>query len=413
LIIKDTKNYWFLYGDAPCIWCDNLVCAGKAPRPSLYYLRHMAGIYIHIPFCKQACHYCNFYFSVSTTLKPDLIKAIVKEIELSKDYLNGEVIETIYFGGGTPSLLSADEVKSILDAICHFHPNINLQELTLEANPDDLTPEKINELSSLRQYGLDRLSIGVQSFYDADLIYMNRAHSAEEAPAAIKRAQDAGFENLTIDLIYGTPTMPDGQWADNIKTALALDIPHISSYALTIEPKTYLDKYIRSGRARPVDEAQTVRQFDILMNTMREQKYDQYEISNFARPGRHAIHNTNYWRGKKYLGLGPSAHSYDGQARRWNVANNLNYIKSINGSVVPAEVEILSPAQQANEYIMTSLRTMWGLDISDVRLMMYDLSKSLDGIDPAFYIFEGTVLKLTQKGKHYADRIAAELFIED
>lgn len=375
----------------------------------------MAGIYIHIPFCKQACHYCNFYFSVSPSLKSDLVRAIVKEIELSKDYLNGEVIETIYFGGGTPSLLDADEVKSILDAIYHFHPNINLQELTLEANPDDLTPEKINELSSLRQYGLDRLSIGVQSFYNADLIYMNRAHSAAEASAAIKRAQDAGFENLTIDLIYGTPTMPDGQWADNIKAAIALGIPHISSYALTVEHKTYLDKYIRSGRARPVDEAQTVRQFDILMNAMAEQKYDQYEISNFARPRHYAVHNTNYWRGKKYLGLGPSAHSYNGVGRRWNVANNLNYIKSINDSVIPAEIEILSPAQQANEYIMTSLRTMWGMNMDKLQVASYksQVMGSLKSIDPAFYILEGAVLKLTQKGKHYADRIASELFIEE
>jgi oxygen-independent coproporphyrinogen-3 oxidase len=373
----------------------------------------MAGIYIHIPFCKQACHYCNFYFSVSTSLKSDLTKAIVKEIELSKDYLNGEQIETIYFGGGTPSLLDADEVKSILDAIYHFHPNIDLRELTLEANPDDLTAEKINELSSLRSYGLNRLSIGVQSFHEADLMYMNRAHSAEEASAAIKRVQDAGFDNLTIDLIYGTPTMSDEQWLGNIESAIALGIPHISSYALTVEPKTYLDKHIKSGKAMPVDEAQTVRQFDILMNAMSAHKFDQYEISNFARPGHYAIHNTNYWRGKKYLGLGPSAHSYDGQSRRWNVANNLNYIKSIHDSVIPAEVEVLSPAQQANEFIMTSLRTIWGMDISDTRLMTYDLSKSLNGIDPSFYIVEGSVIKLTQKGRHYADRIASELFIED
>ena len=373
----------------------------------------MAGIYIHIPFCKQACHYCNFYFSVSTALKSDLVRAIVKEIELSKDYLDGEVIETIYFGGGTPSLLDVDEIRSILEAIYQFHPKINLQELTLEANPDDLTNEKISELISLRSLGLDRLSIGVQSFYDADLIYMNRGHSAQEASSAIKRAQDAGFDNMTIDLIYGTPTMSDENWINNIRTAHELGIPHISSYALSIEPKTYLDKYIKTGRALPVNEAQTVRQFDILMSMMDENNYDQYEISNFAREGHYAIHNTNYWLGKKYLGLGPSAHSYDRQSRRWNIANNLNYIKNINDSVIPAEIEHLSPSQQANEYIMTSLRTIWGMNISDLRLMMYDLKKSLDGVDPSFYLLEGNVLKLTQKGKHYADRIASDLFIED
>ncbi len=375
----------------------------------------MAGIYIHIPFCKQACHYCNFYFSVSPSLKSDLTKAIVKEIELSKDYLDGEVIETIYFGGGTPSLLTDDEIKSILDAIYHFHPKINLQELTLEANPDDLTQEKINELLSLRPYGLNRLSIGVQSFHEADLIYMNRAHSAEEASSAIKRAQDSGFDNLTIDLIYGTPGMNDDQWIENIQSAIGLDIPHISSYALTVEPKTYLDKHIKSGKARPVDEAQTVRQFDILMNRMAEQKYDQYEISNFAKPGHYAIHNTNYWLGKKYLGLGPSAHSYDSHSRRWNVANNLNYIKGINDSVIPAEIEILNPTQQANELIMTSLRTIWGLNLDRLKSESHksQILESLKNIDPLFYIFDNSVLKLTQKGKHYADRIASDLFIEE
>ena len=375
----------------------------------------MAGIYIHIPFCKQACHYCNFYFSVSTSLKSDLVKAIVKEIELSKDYLEGEVIETIYFGGGTPSLLDADEIKPILDAIYLVHTNINLQELTLEANPDDLTSEKVSELSSLRSYGLNRLSIGVQSFHEADLIYMNRAHSAKEARDAIKSAQDMGFDNVTIDLIYGTPTMSDEMWMGNIQSAFALDVPHISSYALTVEPKTYLDKYIKTGKSQPVDEVQTVRQFDILMSQMAEHGYDQYEISNYAKPGHYAIHNTNYWRGKKYLGLGPSAHSYNGESRSWNVANNMNYIKSINESLIPAEVERLTLVQQANEYIMTSLRTMWGMDINQLKIInsKVKMLESLKTIDPTFYILDGEVLKLTQKGKHYADRIAAELFIEE
>ena len=380
---------------------------------ALYYLRSMAGIYIHIPFCKQACHYCNFYFSVSTSLKSDLVKAIAKEIELSKDYLAGEEIETIYLGGGTPSLLSADEIKSILDSISHYHPKMDLKELTLEANPDDLTPEKINELAALRSYGLNRLSIGVQSFHQADLIYMNRVHSAQEALSAIRRVQDVGFENVTIDLIYGTPTMSDEQWMDNILTAFDLGIPHISSYALTVESKTYLDRYIKTGRAIPVNEAQTVRQFDILMAQMSSHNYDQYEISNFARPGHYAIHNTNYWLGKKYLGLGPSAHSYDGQSRRWNVANNNNYIKSINTAVIPAEVERLTPSQQANEYIMTSLRTIWGMDIRDSRLQMADIMTELKNIDASFYILKDNILTLTQAGKHYADRIAADLFIED
>ena len=373
----------------------------------------MAGIYIHIPFCRQACHYCNFYFSVSTAVKTDLVNAIIEEIALSKNYLEGEEIETIYFGGGTPSLLEADEIKSILDAIYRFHPKVNLQELTLEANPDDLTAEKIKALAALRSHGLDRLSIGVQSFHEADLIYMNRAHSAQEAKAAIARAQDAGFDNMTIDLIYGTPTMNDEAWLKNIQTAFSLGTPHISSYALTIEPKTYLDKYIRSGKKLPVSDVQTVGQFEMLMAEMTGNGYDQYEISNFAKPGHHAIHNTNYWRGKKYLGLGPSAHSFDGQSRRWNVANNINYIKSINAGTIPAEIEILSPVHQTNEYIMTSLRTMWGCDMQDARFAKYDWARSLAEIDPEFYTIEGTMLKLTQKGKHFADRIASDLFVED
>lgn len=386
------------------------------PPPSAFcYICQMAGIYIHIPFCRQACHYCNFYFTVSTTLKPDLVRAIVKEIELTRDYLDGELIETIYLGGGTPSLLSADEIKYILDAIHRFHPNINIKELTLEANPDDLDQKKVAELLSLRPYGLDRLSIGVQSFHDADLIYMNRAHDSREANDAIRRAQDAGFENLTIDLIYGTPTMPDENWAININRAISLGIPHISSYALTVESKTYLDKYIKAGRSSPVDEAQTVRQFDMLMSAMAENNFEQYEISNFARPGHHAMHNTNYWRAQRYLGLGPSAHSYDGRSRRWNVSNNLNYIKSINASVIPAETEILSPSQQANEYIMTSLRTMWGMDLDAIAAPGHrsQVLESLKNVDPDFYVMNNDNLKLTQKGRHYADRIASTLFIED
>jgi oxygen-independent coproporphyrinogen-3 oxidase len=373
----------------------------------------MAGIYIHIPFCKQACHYCNFYFSLSLTQKAELVNAILKEIGLSKGYLDGEAIETIYFGGGTPSLLAADEIKSILESIYRTYPDISLKEVTLEANPDDLTADKVRQLSSLRAYGLNRLSIGIQSFHDADLLYMNRAHSAQEASAAIKRVQDSGFEHLTIDLIYGTPTMPDEAWYENLQTTSELHIPHISSYALTVEPKTYLDKHIKTGKANPVDEAQTVRQFDILMGYMASRGYEQYEISNYALPGKYAIHNTNYWRGKKYLGLGPSAHSYVGHSRRWNVANNQQYIKSIKESVIPYQIEHLTAAQQANEYIMTSLRTMWGMDISDLRLVDYDLKKSLSGIEPSFYIVDHGVLKLTQKGRHFADRIAAELFIED
>ena len=376
--------------------------------------RGMAGIYIHIPFCRQACHYCNFYFSTSTANKPELVKAMVKEIELSKDYLAGESIETIYFGGGTPSLLTIDETKAILDAIYKFHSKIDLGELTLEANPDDLTAQKINELVSLRSYGLDRLSIGVQSFHDADLKYMNRAHNATEACEAIKRTQDAGFANLTIDLIYGTPTMNDEQWQQNLDQTFALGIPHISSYALTVEAKTHLAQDIKKGRVADVNETDTSRQFDMLMDQMRANGYDQYEISNFALPGHHAIHNTNYWMGKKYLGLGPSAHSYDHDSRRWNVANNLNYIKAIKEEHIPFEIEELTGTQKTNEYIMTSLRTHWGMDMEKVgdEKQKSLVKAALEDIDTTFYTIDGSIIRLTQAGKHYADRIASDLFVE-
>ena len=375
----------------------------------------MAGIYIHIPFCRQACHYCNFYFTTSITQKKNLVDAIIREITLSKEYLAGETIETIYFGGGTPSLLDTDEIRTIIDTIYNVHQKVVLRELTLEANPDDLTKEKIADLALLRTIGLDRLSIGVQSFFDADLIYMNRAHNSGEAKDAIRRAHDAGFENLTIDLIYGTPTMSDENWIANIDQAFALSIPHISSYALTVEPKTHLDRDIRKGKALPVDETHCSRQFDILMEQMVAHGYDQYEISNYALPGRHAIHNTNYWRGQKYLGLGPSAHSFDGNSRRWNVANNQQYIKSIMEGNIPYEVEHLTPAQQTNEYIMTSLRTMWGCDMGKLQAAshMSLVMESLTSIDPSFYVLEGDVLKLTQRGRHFADRLASELFVED
>lgn len=373
----------------------------------------MAGIYIHIPFCRQACHYCNFYFTTSPTRRDELVAAILREIELTRDYLEDEVIETIYFGGGTPTILHTDQLKHITAAIYHAHPQIKLQELTIEANPDDLTEVKVAELAGLRSLGLNRLSIGVQSFHESDLIYMNRAHNAQEALAAIERVQAAGFQNLTIDLIYGTPTMDDAAWRQNIRQAFAVGIPHISSYALTVEPKTYLDKNIRTGKAVPVDEVQSSRQFDILMEEMTAHGYDQYEISNFALPGHHAIHNTNYWRGKKYLGLGPSAHSYDGSSRRWNVANNNTYIKSIAEGKLPYEIEHLTAAQRANEYIMTSLRTMWGCDLTRPEVSGYrnEISRTLDEIAPEQYILDGNVLRLTQAGRHYADRIASDLFV--
>ena len=374
----------------------------------------MAGIYIHIPFCKQACHYCNFYFTTSLAQKDSLIKAIIQEVGLSKEYLGGETIETIYIGGGTPSLLSASEIKSILDAIHHHHSSIALQELTIEVNPDDLTSTKIAELRSLKEYGLNRLSIGVQSFHKADLEYMNRAHTAAQSIAAIKQVQDAGFGLLTIDLIYGTPTMNNEQWHENIVQAFELDIAHISAYALTVEPKTTLAQNIKKHKALPVDEGRSSEQFDILMNAIAKQGYEQYEISNFSKPNQYAVHNTNYWRGRKYQGIGPSAHSYNGSSRSWNVANNMTYIKALERGAAACELEQLTAANQANEYIMTSLRTIWGTHLNHESIVHYQAAilNALTAIDKSFFTLKNNTLKLTQQGKHYADRIASELFIE-
>lgn len=385
----------------------------------------MAGIYIHVPFCKQACHYCNFYFSTSLGNKPRYLQALLKEIELSKDYLSGETIETLYFGGGTPTSLEVSELRQIVEALQKHYDLSKLQEFTLEANPDDLTAAKVEELKQLLPYGLNRFSIGIQSFFEEDLRYMNRVHNAEEALASIKRVQDAGFSNLTIDLIYGTPTMNNERWLQNLQQAFALQVPHISSYALTVEPKTGLENKIRKKMALPVNEEQSAQQFQLLMQQMLLAGYEQYEISNFAKPGAYAIHNTNYWRGKKYLGLGPSAHSFNGPARRWNVANNILYIEGLKKGVLPYEEEVLTPAQQINERLMTGLRTMWGIRMADFGMSIFDLEtkamvpaihlieRSLQEIDPAYYTYKDGVVTLTQQGKLFADGIAAQLFIED
>lgn len=374
----------------------------------------MAGIYIHIPFCKQACHYCNFYFTTSTGNKDKLVEALLHEIELSKDYLTGEKIETLYLGGGTPSLLSKAELLSIIEKLNLHYDLSGLREFTLEANPDDLSPEKIKELSELRSFGFNRFSIGIQSFFEEDLKYMNRAHNAIEALSSIKRVQDAGFENITIDLIYGTPTMNDERWLQNLDKAFSLNVPHISSYALTVEPKTNLDKKIRKGESRPVSEEQAASQFNILMQQMKAAGYDQYEISNFAKPGKHAIHNTNYWRGKKYLGLGPSAHSYNIVSRKWNVANNISYIQSIGNGIIPSEIELLTKAQQTNERIMTALRTMWGLDLSEFEPQIAGWIKDdLSVIEPSHFTLINNIVTLTNQGRMFADAIAASLFVTE
>lgn len=375
----------------------------------------MAGIYLHIPFCKQACNYCNFHFSTSLKLKDEMIAAIIKEMALQKQYLEDQTIETIYFGGGTPSLLSATELMSIWDALEKHFPKQDLKEVTLEANPDNLTVQYLKALSTTP---INRLSIGIQSFHDKDLQYMNRAHNAQEADYAVKAAQDKGFENISIDLIYGTPTMNDREWLENINKAISLNVPHISSYALTVEPKTALARAIEKGKSKEPDNVQTAAQFEVLMERLMAAGYDHYEISNFALPGMYAVHNTNYWKGKHYLGLGPSAHSFNTYSRQWNIANNPAYIKSLLAdNKVPFEIEQLTFEDRFNEYIMTSLRTMWGADMDHIRQTFgTDIADKLEEqaqkyIDKAWMIFSDNKMTLTAKGKLFADRIASELFL--
>ncbi|WP_214072148.1 radical SAM family heme chaperone HemW [Mucilaginibacter sp. dw_454] len=372
----------------------------------------MAGIYLHIPFCKQACHYCDFHFSTSLKYKDELLQALVKELQLQKHYLQGQTIETIYFGGGTPSVLSAEEINLLLDTITGLHTVSADAEITLEANPDDLDKAK---LQALRQTPVNRFSIGIQSFFDDDLQWMNRVHRAQEAEASVMRAQDSGFENITVDLIYGYPLLTDTKWKHNLNKVFELNVPHVSAYSMTVEPQTALASFIRSKKQPAMNEQQSAGQFTYLMDAMQTQDFEHYEISNFCKPGHYSRHNSNYWRGVSYLGIGPSAHSYNGQVRQWNVANNPKYIQSIFAGELPAEIEELTEENRLNEYIMTSLRTSWGLDL-DVLNSVAAGAATLLAKTALPYLEKGWIaqnqnkITLTQTGKLYADHIAAELF---
>lgn len=368
----------------------------------------MAGIYIHIPFCRQACHYCNFHFSTSLRYKNELIAALLKEMELQQEYLSGEIIETIYIGGGTPSLCSLQELESIFSKILSLFKVSQNAEITLEANPDDISKDK---LSDWKEAGINRLSIGIQSFFDEDLQWMNRAHTAQQAIDNLLLAIEH-FDNITIDLIYGTPELTNEKWKQNVERALAFNIPHLSCYALTVEPKTPLDKLIRQHKSPDISPDKQSEQFLLLMQWMTAAGYEHYEISNFAKPGFRSRHNSSYWQGKKYIGFGPSAHSFDGNTRWWNVANNNQYIESLHNGVIPFEKEELTAIQKLNEYIMISLRTMEGLDLSKVsEAASYELrANSIKYIENGLMKIENDYLKLTNEGKLLADGIASDLF---
>ncbi|MDP9077946.1 MAG: radical SAM family heme chaperone HemW [Bacteroidota bacterium] len=372
----------------------------------------MAGIYIHIPFCKQACHYCDFHFSTSLKYKDDLLRALIKEIGLQKTYLAGESVETIYFGGGTPSILSADELNLLISTITKLHTVATNAEITIEANPDDLDKAK---LQALRQTDINRFSIGIQSFFDEDLMWMNRVHRAAEAEASVKRAQDLGFENITVDLIYGYPLLNDTKWKYNLDKVFELDIPHVSSYSMTVEPQTALAAFIKKKKQAPMNDQQSAEQFVLLMDAMQSHGFEHYEISNFCKPGHYSRHNSNYWKGVKYLGIGPSAHSFNGETRQWNVANNAKYIQSLEKAEIPAETEVLTEADRLNEYTMTSLRTMWGLDLKKIISIAAGADSPLIKAAEPFFEkrwIERTedIITLTPMGKLYADHIASELF---
>jgi oxygen-independent coproporphyrinogen-3 oxidase len=374
----------------------------------------MAGIYIHIPFCKKACHYCDFHFSTSPLYKEPMLKALKQEILIRKNYLGDQKIETIYLGGGTPSLLSANELQVILGEIVNQFNVSSSAEITIEANPDDLNPQKVKEL---KQTIINRFSIGIQSFFEEDLRWMNRAHSASEAQSSIKRVQDAGFENITADLIYGYPLLTNPKWEHNIQELIQLNIPHISSYSMTVEPATALSSFIKKGEQKAMDEGQSAAQFLILMERLNEADFEHYEISNFAKAGSHSKHNSNYWEGISYLGIGPSAHSFNGESRQWNISNNSKYIDHIQHGKIPAEIELLTLENRINEYIMTSLRTSKGMDLNKITNQFgsdftNQIRQNLDTIiEKNWILIQNQQITLTVNGKLFADHIASELFI--
>lgn len=340
--------------------------------------------------------------------------SLEKELELQKSYLNGETIETIYFGGGTPSVLKGEEINRLLDKINKLHHVTKDAEITLEANPDDLDAVKIKEI---RQTAINRFSIGIQSFFDEDLQWMNRAHNAGEAKSSIMRAQDAGFENITCDLIYGYPFLTNKKWKENIQTLIDLQIPHISSYSMTVEPQTALATFIQKKQQPAMNEEQSAEQFQMLMTELEKNGFLHYEISNFGKEGWLSKHNSNYWFGKKYLGIGPSAHSFNGESRQWNIANNYKYIDTLANGKIPFEQELLSPIQRLNEYVMTSLRTMWGLDLEKVKTNFGEeyseelLHTATQFIEKQWVKHDKQTLFLSDTGKLYADHVASELFI--
>ncbi len=372
----------------------------------------MSGIYIHIPFCKQACNYCDFHFSTSMKKKNEMVLAIAKELEMRTNEFKNEVVETIYFGGGTPSVLEISEIKFLIDEIYKNYDVADNAEITLEANPDDLSENRIIDLSNNR---INRLSIGIQSFFEDDLIMMNRAHNTAEAKNCLEIATSY-FDNISIDLIYGIPGMSNQKWRQNIETALSFGINHISSYALTVEPKTALKKLIESGKIEQPKDEEASQHFEILVETLEKNNFIHYELSNFGKENYFSQNNSAYWLGKKYIGIGPSAHSYNGKNRSWNISNNVLYLKSLQENNLPLETEFLSKTDNYNEYIMTGLRTIWGVSLAKVEndfgkeFLDYLQKQAQKFLIDDLLFLEKNILKPTKKGKFLCDGIASDLF---
>ncbi|MBP5994941.1 MAG: radical SAM family heme chaperone HemW [Crocinitomicaceae bacterium] len=372
----------------------------------------MAGIYVHIPFCKKRCSYCDFHFSTTfSSYREKLIGAICSELEIRKSELHGALIETVYFGGGTPSLLTKEELTSIMSTIRNQFQLSDNPEITFEVNPDDATAEN---LADWKKLGINRLSIGLQSFQETDLAWMNRSHSTQQGEMAVRLAQAKGFNNISIDLIYGLPELSNEQWVAHLNQALKLNVQHISSYCLTIEPKTALNHFVASGKlSRPTEDQQS-EQFDLLVSTLAHEGFEQYEISNFAKDQKYAKHNSAYWNFSPYLGVGPSAHSFNGHQRRWNVANNTKYYQQVGKNQDWFELENLTESEKWNEYFLTGLRTKWGILKNNIQEM--------GGLNPSELTLMDTYLKnewileaneyfvLTEKGKLQADGIASSFF---
>ncbi|WP_298900636.1 radical SAM family heme chaperone HemW [uncultured Psychroserpens sp.] len=372
----------------------------------------MSGIYIHIPFCKQACHYCDFHFSTSLKKKDNLINALEKELELRKGEFKGTTVETIYFGGGTPSLLTIEELQSLINTVYKYYKVSKTPEITLEANPDDLSEQQVLKLS---KSPINRLSIGIQSFFEDDLKLMNRAHNAKEARQCIEETVRY-FDNVSIDLIYGIPGLSNERWKENIDIALSYGVPHISSYALTVEPRTALESLIKKGLIKNVNDDQAQEQFHLLIERLEAHDFQHYELSNFGKLDYFSKNNSAYWQGKAYIGIGPSAHSFDGDNRSWNVSNNTKYVKSIEKGLLPMETETLSVTDKYNEYVMTGLRTIWGVSLNKVaenfgeNFRDYLLLQSQPFINQQLLYIDDEKLLVTKKGKFLSDGIASDLF---